>query len=76
MSVVKPYDDAYYSMTWMGPKGYPEQGNSGRCYFTGLLGMFRLHGESDVLSVRGQRALLNSEWLVENVDRPGRRRRW
>ena len=53
MSVVKPYDDAYYSMTWMGPKGYPENGNSGRCYFTGLLGMFRLHGESDVLFADG-----------------------
>ena len=49
MSAIKPYDDAYYSMTWMGPKGYPENGNSGRCYFTGLLGMFCLHGESDVL---------------------------
>ena len=53
MSVIKPYDEAYYSMTWMGPKGYPEQGNSGRCYFTGLLGMFRLHGESDVLFADG-----------------------
>ena len=40
-------------MTWMGPKGYPENGNSGRCYFTGLLGMFRLHGESDVLFADG-----------------------
>ncbi len=53
MSVVKPYDEAYYSMTWMGPKGYPENGNSGRCYFTGLLGMFRLHGETDVLFADG-----------------------
>src|SRR5260370_41464687 len=40
-------------MTWMGPKGYPEGGNSGRCYFTGLLGMFRLHGESDALFADG-----------------------
>ena len=51
--MVKPYDDAYYSMTWMGPKGYPENGNAGRCSFTGLLGMFRLHGESDVLFADG-----------------------
>jgi hypothetical protein len=53
MSEVQSYGDAYYSMTWMGPKGYPENGNSGRCYFTGLLGMFRLHGESDVLFADG-----------------------
>lgn len=53
MSEVKPYGDAYYSMTWMGPKGYPEGGNSGRCYFTGMLGMLRLHGESDVLFADG-----------------------
>ena len=45
--------NAYYSMTWMGPKGYPEHANSGRCYFTGLLGMFRLHGENDVLFADG-----------------------
>jgi hypothetical protein len=53
MSEVQSYGDAYYSMTWMGPKGYPENGNSGRCYFTGLLGMFRLHGESDALFADG-----------------------
>jgi hypothetical protein len=53
MSEVKSYGDAYYSMTWMGPKGYPEGGNSGRCYFTGMLGMLRLHGESDVLFADG-----------------------
>jgi hypothetical protein len=53
MSVVRPYDEAYYSMTWIGPKGYPENGNAGRCYFTGLLGMFRLHGESDILFADG-----------------------
>lgn len=53
MPLIKPYDDAYYSMTWLGPKGYPENGNTGRCYFTGLLGMFRLHGEDDVLFVDG-----------------------
>jgi hypothetical protein len=53
MSEVESYGDAYYSMTWMGPKGYPEGGNSGRCYFTGLLGMFRLHGESDALFADG-----------------------
>jgi hypothetical protein len=53
MSEVKSYGDAYYSMTWIGPKGYPEGGNSGRCYFTGMLGMFRLHGEGDVLFADG-----------------------
>ncbi|HEY5127628.1 MAG TPA: hypothetical protein VIJ35_10090 [Bradyrhizobium sp.] len=53
MSEVKSYSDAYYSMTWMGPKGYPEGGNSGRCYFTGMLGMLRLHGETDVLFADG-----------------------
>lgn len=53
MPVIKSYDDAYYSMTWFGPKGYPENGNAGRCYFTGLLGMFRLHGERDVLFADG-----------------------
>lgn len=53
MTEISAYNDAYYSMTWMGPKGYPESGNSGRCYFTGLLGMFRLHGESDVLFADG-----------------------
>ncbi|TCT03841.1 BtrH N-terminal domain-containing protein [Aquabacter spiritensis] len=53
MSYVDGYDDAYHSMTWMGPKGYPEGGNSGRCYFTGLLGMYRLFGEQDVLFADG-----------------------
>ncbi|MCP1676206.1 hypothetical protein J2T57_003365 [Natronocella acetinitrilica] len=53
MSFVRDYESAYYSMTWMGPKGYPEQANSGRCYFTGLLGMFRYFGEDDVLFADG-----------------------
>ncbi|MDB5559854.1 MAG: hypothetical protein JWQ36_2788, partial [Enterovirga sp.] len=50
---IQAYSDAYYSMTWLGEKGYPEAANTGRCYFTGLLGMFRLHGESDVLFADG-----------------------
>ena len=53
MAQISAYDEAYYSMTWLGPKGYPENGNAGRCYFTGLLGMYRLHGESDVLFADG-----------------------
>ncbi|QTL03775.1 hypothetical protein J5J86_24170 [Aquabacter sp. L1I39] len=53
MAYVTGYDDAYHSMTWFGAKGYPEGGNAGRCYFTGLLGMYRLHGEPDVLFADG-----------------------
>ncbi len=53
MPEITPYADAYYSMTWLGPKGYPEQANAGRCYFTGILGMLSLHGESDLLFADG-----------------------
>jgi hypothetical protein len=53
MTEIKAYADAYHSMTWLGPKGYPENANAGRCYFTGLLGMYRLNGESDVLFADG-----------------------
>ena len=53
MPFISGYEDAYYSMTWEGPKGYPEQGNSGRCYFTGILGMLRFFGEKDMLFCDG-----------------------
>lgn len=53
MPDVKGYEDAYFSMTWLGPKGYPENANAGRCYFTGLLGMYRFNGETDVLFADG-----------------------
>ena len=53
MPKVKGYDGAYYSMTWLGPKGYPEDANAGRCYFTGTLGMLRFFGEEDVLFADG-----------------------
>lgn len=53
MPEIERYAEAYYSMTWMGPKGYPEQSNGGRCYITGLLGMLRYHGEADVLFADG-----------------------
>ncbi|MCC7347184.1 MAG: hypothetical protein IT538_07270, partial [Variibacter sp.] len=53
MPDVKGYEDAYFSMTWLGPKGYPDNANAGRCYFTGLLGMYRLNGEQDVLFADG-----------------------
>lgn len=53
MTEIERYADAYYSMTWLGPKGYPEQANGGRCYITGLLGMLRFHGETDVLFADG-----------------------
>ena len=45
---VREYDRAFYPMTWEGPRGYPEDANSGRCYITGMLGMLRYHGEPDV----------------------------
>lgn len=53
MPQVEGYENAYQSMTWLGPKGYPEHANAGRCYFTGLLAMFRLNGEDDVLFADG-----------------------
>ena len=53
MPHVSGYDKAYYSMTWIGPKGYPENANAGRCYFTGPLGMLRFHGEPDILFADG-----------------------
>lgn len=53
MPYVNGYDKAYYSMTWIGPKGYPENANAGRCYFTGSLGMLRFCGEQDVLFADG-----------------------
>lgn len=53
MPEVDVYANAYHSMTWLGPKGYPEHANAGRCYFTGLLGMYRLNGEQDVLFADG-----------------------
>ena len=53
MPEVQGYENAYHSMTWLGPKGYPEHANAGRCYFTGLLGMYRFNGEPDVLFADG-----------------------
>lgn len=53
MPEITSYADSYYSMTWLGPKGYPEHANAGRCYFTGMLGMLRHWGESDVLFADG-----------------------
>ncbi len=53
MPEITGYSHSYYSMTWLGPKGYPEHGNAGRCYFTGMLGMLRHWGESDVLFADG-----------------------
>lgn len=53
MPEITSYSESYYSMTWLGPKGYPEHGNAGRCYFTGILGMLRHWGESDVLFADG-----------------------
>jgi hypothetical protein len=50
---ITSYSESYYSMTWLGPKGYPVDGNAGRCYFTGVLGMLRHWGESDVLFADG-----------------------
>ncbi len=50
---IEKYKEAYYSMVWLGAKGYPEQVNSGRCYITGMLGMLRHFGESDVLFADG-----------------------
>jgi hypothetical protein len=53
MREITSYADSYYSMTWLGPKGYPQQANSGRCYFTGVLGQLRHFGEDDVLFADG-----------------------
>jgi len=53
MPEITGYSQSYYSMTWLGPKGYPEHANAGRCYFTGMLGMLRHWGESDVLFADG-----------------------
>jgi hypothetical protein len=53
MPEIASYSQSYYSMTWLGPKGYPEQANSGRCYFTGVLGQLRHFGEADVLFADG-----------------------
>lgn len=53
MPEIAEYADAFYPMTWLGPEGYPAQANGGRCYFTGILGMLRLHGETDVLFADG-----------------------
>lgn len=53
MAEVQGYEAAYHSMTWLGPKGYPEHANAGRCYFTGLLGMYKFNGEDDVLFADG-----------------------
>lgn len=53
MPEITSYGASYYSMTWLGPKGYPEQANSGRCYFTGVLGQLRHFGEADVLFADG-----------------------
>lgn len=53
MREITEYSSSYYSMTWLGPKGYPENANSGRCYFTGVLGQLRHFGEDDVLFADG-----------------------
>ncbi len=53
MPEITSYADSYYSMTWLGPKGYPENANAGRCYFTGILGMLRHWGEADLLFADG-----------------------
>lgn len=53
MPDVLRYADAYYAMTWEGPRGYPEDANSGRCYITGMLGIPRYQGETDVLFADG-----------------------
>ena len=53
MPEIASYADSYYSMTWEGPRGYPKDANSGRCYITGMLGMLRHEGEPDVLFADG-----------------------
>ena len=53
MAQITEYAAAYHSMTWLGPLGYPENANAGRCYFTGTLGQLRYYGEEDVLFADG-----------------------
>ena len=53
MPEITAYSSSYYSMTWLGPKGYPKNANAGRCYFTGMLGALRHFGEDDVLFADG-----------------------
>lgn len=53
MQEINSYSASYFSMTWLGPKGYPEQANAGRCYFTGMLGALRHFGQDDVLFADG-----------------------
>jgi hypothetical protein len=53
MPEITAYSSSYYSMTWLGPKGYPENANAGRCYFTGMLGQLRHFGWDDVLFADG-----------------------
>jgi hypothetical protein len=53
MPEISGYADSYYSMTWEGPRGYPQDANSGRCYITGMLGFLRHQGEPDVLFADG-----------------------
>jgi hypothetical protein len=53
MPEITAYSSSYFSMTWLGPKGYPENANAGRCYFTGMLGALRHFGEDDVLFADG-----------------------
>jgi len=53
MPEIDAYAGSYYSMTWEGPRGYPQDANSGRCYITGMLGMLRHFGEPDVLFADG-----------------------
>ena len=47
------YGESYYAMVWFGAKGYPEPVSSGRCYMTGMLGMLRHFGETDLLFADG-----------------------
>jgi hypothetical protein len=53
MPEITAYSSSYHSMTWLGPKGYPENANAGRCYFTGTLGQLRHFGVDDVLFADG-----------------------
>jgi hypothetical protein len=53
MPEITAYSSSYHSMTWLGPKGYPDNANAGRCYFTGMLGQLRHWGEDDVLFADG-----------------------
>lgn len=53
MPEITAYSSSYYSMTWLGPKGYPDNANAGRCYFTGVLGQLRHWGCDDVLFADG-----------------------